>query len=297
MKKFDMYLQRLTSISQIALVLIAAFTIFYSVIPLYQKELASEQLARIQIEQLRAEDRLAFLNASYDSKLQEIEKARNEIGALVKQSKEERDNLDKLNLEIQGKDALLAKTNKSLASTKREMEAANIKLVLSQKLKFVQALEWYTLVEPLDDKCDMAMAQWTRPSDALASKTKPVGCDPYQAVKLAIHNIQQPGAKDYSGDDLLLTSENVRNWSRAAAELMEKNKPLLVDQMDYSHRDELIRKADVEPSRTGSKEDIEKSFKESVEASMAVLHYENDIQERNQAAIQSYIKLLREILK
>ncbi|WP_149088619.1 hypothetical protein [Pseudomonas prosekii] len=297
MTKFDMYLQRLTSISQIALVLIAVFTIFYSVIPLYQKELASEQLARIQIEQLRAEDRLGFLNASYDSKLKEIEKARNEIDALVKQSKGERDNLQMLNLEIQGKDALLAKTNKSLANTKLEMESANLKLLLSQKLKFIQAIEWYTLVEPLDDKCDMAMANWARPNDVLLAKSKPVGCDPYQTVKLAIHKVQQPEAKDSSGDNLLLTSENVRIWSSTATELMEKNKPLLADQMDYVHRDELIRKADIEPSRTGSKEHIEKSFKESVEASMAVLHYENEVQERNQAAIQSYIKLLREILK
>lgn len=297
MNKFDIYLQRATSFSQILLVLIAAFTIVYSVIPLYQKELASEQLARIQIEQLRAEDRLAFLNASYDSKLQEIEKARNEISALVKQSKEERDNLQKLNLEIQGKDALLAKTSKSLASIKREMESANLKLVLSQKLKFVQALEWYTLIEPIDNKCDMAMAKWTRPSDASASKTKPVGCDPYQTVKLAIHKIQKPEAKDSSGDELLLPGENVRNWAHAATELMEQNKLLLADQMDYSHRDELIRKANIEPSRTGSKEDIERSFKESVEASMAVLNYETDIRKRNRAAIQSYIKLLRGTLK
>lgn len=297
MKNFDICLQRATSISQIALVLIAAFTIFYSVIPLYQKELASEQLARIQIDQLRAEDRLAFLNASYDTKLQEIEKARNEIDALGKQSKEERDNLQQLNLEVQEKDALLAKANKSLSITKREMESANLKLGRSQKLKFVQALEWYTLIEPLDDKCDMAMAKWTRPSDPLVSKKKPVGCDPYQTVKLAIHNIQQPEAKDSSGDDLLLPSENVRNWSRIATELMEKNKHLLTDQMDYSYRDELIRKAEIEPSRTGSKDEIERSFKESVEASMAILHYENDIQEKNRAAVQSYIKLLRGMLK
>lgn len=296
MKKFDIYLQRVTSISQIALVLIAAFTIFYSVIPLYQKELASEQLARIQIEQLKAEDRLAFLNTSYDSKLQEIEKARNEISALVKQSKEERDNLQKLNLEIQGKDALLAKSNKLLASTKREMESANLKLILSQKLKFVQALEWYTLIEPLDNKCEMAMAKWVRHSDASGSKKKSVGCDPYQTVELAIHKIQQPEAKDSSGDELLLPGEKVRSWAHAATELMEQNKLLLADQMDYSHRDELIRKADVEPTRTGSKEDIERSFKERGDASMAVLHYEQDIRERNRIAVRSYIRLLRGVL-
>jgi hypothetical protein len=163
-------------------------------------------------------------------------------------------------------------------------------------LKFVQAVEWYTLIEPLDDKCDMAMNKWVRSDDALRPKSKPVGCDPYKTVKLAIHKVQQPEAKDSSGDNLLLPSDNVRLWSSTATKLMKENELLLADQMDYSHRDELIRKADIEPGRTGSKEDVEKSFRESVDASLAVLHYESDVQKRNQAAIQSYIKLLRERL-
>ena len=50
MNRFDLWLGRVTSLSQLFLVVIAIATIKLTVIPLYQKELSSEELARSQIK-------------------------------------------------------------------------------------------------------------------------------------------------------------------------------------------------------------------------------------------------------
>ena len=165
MNGFDKWLQRITSISQVLLVAIAIFTIYYSVIPLYQKELASEQLAKIQIEQFSAEERLNFLNAGYDLKMKEVELFRSELESLTYQLKQERLQLDNVSSEIKRKDTLLSDTNRLLASARKDVEKTSLKLISSHKLKFVQALDWYTVVELLDEKCEKAMSEWTRPDD------------------------------------------------------------------------------------------------------------------------------------
>lgn len=298
MSGFDKWLQRFTSGSQIVLVVIAVFTIYYSVIPLYQKELASEQLARIQMEQFAAEERLNFLNAGYELKLKEIDSFRSEIESLTYQSKEEGFKLEKVISEIERKDALLSGTNKLLASARGEMEKTSLKLINSHKLKFVQVLDWYTVIEPLDDKCDMVLSAWSRPDDDddPLPKPNPVGCNPYETVKLAIYKVQQPKAKDASGDELFLPVGYVRKWSGIATKLMKDNEALLVDNMDYSHRNELIRRADIMLRKPRSKEDDEAHAGEYVQARLAVLKYEGKVRDKNSSAIKAYMKLLREKL-
>ena len=296
MSEFDKWLQRFTSGSQVILVIIAIFTIYYSVIPLYQKELASEQLARIQMEQFAAEERLNFLNAGYELKLKEIDGFRSEIESLTYQSKEERFKLEKVISEIERKDALLSGTNKLLASARGEMEKTSLKLINSHKLKFVQVLDWYTLIEPLDEKCDKVLSEWSRPDDDPLPKPDSVGCNPYETIKLAIYKVQQPKAKDASGDELFLPVGYVRKWSGIATKLMKDNEALLVDNMDYSHRDELIRRADVILKKPRAKEDDEAHAREYVQASLAVLNYEGEARDKNSSAIKVYMRLLREKL-
>lgn len=296
MNGFDKWLQRITSISQVLLVAIAIFTIYYSVIPLYQKELASEQLAKIQIEQFSAEERLNFLNAGYDLKMKEVELFRSELQSLTYQLKQERLQLDNVSSEIKRKDTLLSDTNRLLASARKDVEKTSLKLIDSHKLKFVQALDWYTVVEPLDEKCEKAMSEWTRPDDDPTPKPKPVGCNPYETIKLAIYKVQQPEAKDASGDHLFLPVDYVRKWSDIATKLMKDNQSLLVDNMDYSHRDELIRRADALLKKPKAKEYDEAEGREYVEAGLAVLNYENGSRDKNISAMRAYMKLLREKL-
>lgn len=296
MNGFDKWLQRITSISQVLLVAIAIFTIYYSVIPLYQKELASEQLAKIQIEQFSAEERLNFLNAGYDLKMKEVELFRSELESLTYQLKQERLQLDNVSSEIKRKDTLLSDTNRLLASARKDVEKTSLKLISSHKLKFVQALDWYTVVELLDEKCEKAMSEWTRPDDDPTPKPKPVGCNPYETIKLAIYKVQQPEAKDASGDHLFLPIDYVRKWSDIATKLMKDNQSLLVDNMDYSHRDELIRRADALLKKPKAKEYDEAEGREYVEAGLAVLNYENGSRDKNISAMRAYMKLLREKL-
>lgn len=293
MNKFDLFLQRTTSIAQIVLVVIAAFTIFYSVIPLYQKELASEQLARVQIEQLAAEERLNFLNSSYELQLQEAGKVRLEMNSLLERSKNERIILTNLTTEIKLKDLQLSNANSLLAKTNNTIKTINTKLLQSDRLKFIQAIDWYTLIEPRDSKCDMAMRKFTRPDDNPEANIPKYGCDPYETVKLAIFKVQQPNAKDSSGDKLIFQDNDLASWTRKAVVLMEQSKYKLADKMDYTHRDELMREADAEIDRSGTQEEINLAFNKSLDASMAMLRYEDETHEKHRSAIKFYINQLR----
>ncbi|WP_207286409.1 hypothetical protein [Pseudomonas sp. FW300-N2A2] len=295
MSKIDLILQRVTSVSQIALVIIAIFTIWYSVIPLYQKELASEQLAKIQIDQMAAEERVEFLRASYSTQVQEIESARKEIMALTAKLTDDRSRLDILKEEIDKKNTQLLHLNSTLTKEKLLAISASNQLIQSQKLKFIQALEWYTLVAPLSEKCDKALSRWRRPDSREYEKIKKVGCDPYENIRSAISNIQLATSKDSSGDKLQIDRYNLDLWSKQANSLMEKNKYQLSDQMDYAHRDKLLSEA--EESRKGlTPGEADEELRRSLKAGKALIDYEHQIKKENREVVSWYIKLLRETI-
>ncbi|AUG05220.1 hypothetical protein [Pseudomonas sp. S09G 359] len=296
MGKIDLILQRLTSISQIALVIIAVFTIWYSVIPLYQKELASEQLAKIQIDQLAAEERLNFLNASYTTQLKEVESARSEVSLLTEKLANDRDRLDILKEEIDKKNNQLIRLRATLDKEKIRTLSASNQLTQSQKLKFIQALDWYTLTAPLDEKCATALRRWTRPDSPKNEEIKKVGCAPYENIKAAISKIQLDTAKDSSGDDLKIERANLELWSRQAYSLMEKNKYQLSDQMDYAYRDKLLSESEKDITKGLSQSEASEELKKSLEAGKELINYEYKIKSKNRGVVSWYIKLLRETL-
>jgi len=296
MSKIDLILQRVTSVSQIALVIIAIFTIWYSVIPLYQKELASEQLAKIQIDQMAAEERLEFLRASYSTQIQEIESARNEIKGLTEKLVDDRSRLSFLKEEIDKKNNQLLYLDANLKKEKLLAHSASNQLVRSQKLKFIQTLEWYTLVAPLSDKCDTVLRRWTRPESAKNEKIKKVGCNPYENIKTAILSIQLATARDSSGYDLQIDRSNLESWSKQANSLMEKNKYQLSDQMDYAHRNQLLSEAEKDSPKGLSSSEADEELKKSLKAGKALIDYEYHIKRKNREVVSWYIKLLRETI-
>lgn len=296
MGKFDLILQRVTSVSQIVLVVIAVFTIFYSVIPLYQKELASEQLAKIQIDQIAAEERLNFLNSSYSAQLQEIESARKEVSGLTTKLADDRYRLHALEEEIGKKNDQLLSLSSTLNKEKLRALSASAQVVQSQKLKFIQALEWYTLIAPLDKKCDTSLRRWRRPDSPEYEKMKKVGCNPYENIKSAISDVQLSTAKDSSGDVLQIERSSLEAWSKQAYSLMEKNKYQLSDRMDYAYRDQLLSEAEKENENGLSPAEVDEALRKSLEAGKALINYEHSIRGKNREAVNWYIKLLRDAL-
>lgn len=296
MGKFDLILQRVTSVSQIVLVVIAVFTIFYSVIPLYQKELASEQLAKIQIDQIAAEERLNFLNASYSAQLQEIESARKEVSGLTTKLADDRSRLHALEEEIGKKNDQLLSLSSTLNKEKLRALSASAQIVQSQKLKFIQALEWYTLIAPLDKKCDASLGRWRRPDSPEYEKMKKVGCNPYENIKSAISDVQLSTAKDSSGDVLQIDRTSLEAWSKQAYSLMEKNKYQLSDRMDYAYRDQLVREAEKETKSGLSPTEVDEALRKSLEAGKTLIDYEHSIRGANREAVSWYIKLLRDAI-
>lgn len=292
MSKFDLLLQRITSISQIALVVIAIFTIWYSVIPLYQKELASEQLAKIQLDQIKAEERVEFLNSSYAMQLQEIDSARTEISDLTNKLASDKTRLEALSIEIEQKNNQLSALNFSLNRTKKEAVAASSQLTQSQRLKFIQALEWYTIIAPLGERCDQGLRRW-RADSVKIDEAKKTGCDPYENIKSAISSIQNPDAKDSSGDPLNIDRGKIKAWSKKAALLMEMNKYQLSDRMDYTHHERLLKESEgfdvVDRSGKDSVEVIERRM----QAGKKLLSYEHQSRIKNREVVEWYIELLR----
>ncbi|WP_221033469.1 hypothetical protein, partial [Pseudomonas amygdali] len=65
---FDKWLNRVALGSQILLVIIALITIKYTVIPLYQKELSSEELAKAQIQLGNVQAKINELTSNVASK-------------------------------------------------------------------------------------------------------------------------------------------------------------------------------------------------------------------------------------
>ncbi|HGM7587433.1 TPA: hypothetical protein ACKQGZ_001204 [Serratia marcescens] len=85
LSKFDILSSRLANLSQVGLLLLAGFGYFYTVIPVYQKSLLDEEIAKKTLEINEKDKNLERLNTQYKQKIDEFSK----ISAEVEQAKKE----------------------------------------------------------------------------------------------------------------------------------------------------------------------------------------------------------------
>jgi len=153
MSSFDKWLNRVTSVSQLLLVVIAAITIKLTVIPLYQKELNSEELAKAQIKLNLVQAEMDSLNKAVLSKEEMLADTLSRLQGAERAELETRTALGKLNEEFSSKSKSLAVLKSQNA--KIMIESANLKdrVMLDNQLRFKQALEWFSMISNSSRDC------------------------------------------------------------------------------------------------------------------------------------------------
>jgi len=290
MSKFDVHLGRATSISQLILVGVAGYTLYFTAIPLYQKELASEQLAKIQIEQAAAEERLSFINSSYELQLEESKRIRTQNELLAGHLELERQHLSNIQLQISTKDDELNLLRFELQKTSESVRVAESKLNAAGRLKFIQAVEWFAIKSQLGKECEMFIIG-SQNEEAVEDKAAISKCDPLGSIASAIRAAARPDAIDQSGDPLGLSKIQADGLYKRAVKLVSANKDALADVVDYSRLKILLDNSaryqlDVDNGKT-------ESYGASVEATLALISYGAEVSKSRIEVIGNFIDALK----
>lgn len=292
MSRVDVFLERSTSVGQLILVGVAIYTLYFTAIPLYQKELASEQLAKIQIEQMVAEERLGFINASYELQLDESERMRKQNELLASRLKLEQQHLAGIQLQIDKKDEELNILRLALHKTSESVRLAEAKLAGVGRLKFIQAVEWYALQYQISRDCDLAVTNRRYSGKTDKGKDDKSRCDPLSSITSAIHSASLPSAKDQSGDLLGLSKFEADRWSKQAMKLVSEHKGALTDVLDSSRFKDLIGEVNRYESDASLKKNPE-SHVRSMNAALALISYGSEVSSGRIKLIGDFVDLLK----
>lgn len=231
MNRFDLWLGRVTSLSQLFLVVIAIATIKLTVIPLYQKELSSEELARSQIKlnSVQSEiDKLQSAIAEKEKLLVETELRQSELAEAEGLSKKR---LFIVDAELKDKEAELQKLRKNQERMLAESTTVKRQLNSENKLKFYQALEWFSMTSDLGRDCyDPEVAEIFENAEARKADARK-GCGPYRSLKDGINSIRER-RRDSSGDPLNISMLNA--WLDVAEKELEQKKTGLRSSFDLA---------------------------------------------------------------
>ncbi len=221
MNNFDKWLSRITAISQLALVGIAIATIKLTVIPLYQKELSSEELARAQLKLSTVQDQVDALQETINQKearLKDTELRQLQISAAEEDS---RKRLMIVNSELKKKEAELSRLRLSNNQMVAESSKLRVQLIDDNRQRVYQALEWFSMTSDLMRDCynPKMSAMFENAAERRADAAK--GCGPYRSLKEGIKSLRAL-RHDAAGD--LLDIPYLDEWLDVAEKELERNK-------------------------------------------------------------------------
>lgn len=291
MSKFDTCLGRATSLSQLILVGVAIFTLYYTAIPLYQKELASEQLAKIQIEQAAAEERLGFINSSYQLQVDESNRMRKQNELLAARLELEQHHLAEIQSEIKVKDDELSSLRRALQKTSESIRVVESKLDSVGRLRFVQAVEWLALQSQLSQECELNLIGRGNRKEIDKGGANIRRCDPLSSIISAIDAAAEPNAKDQSGDHLGLSRTERDKWHRRAMKLVNENKVSLADVVDYARLKVLLD--DSERYQLDVSKGKVESYRPSMESTLALISYGSEVSKARMNVIAEFVDVLK----
>jgi len=223
MSCFDKWLNRATSLSQLILVIIAAVTIKLTVIPLYQKELNSEELAKAQLKlnTVQAEtENLAKKVMEKESKLLDTVSLLEQLSETERQV---RAKLELVNAELSDKTkdlVVIRSQNKMVLAESRRLKE---QVVSDYQLKFRQSLEWYAMTTSIRRDCygpDLS-GIFADPRQRKAETAK--GCGPYAFLKEGLRTLRDI-RKDPSGDPLDIPEATFESWLSITDYKIEKER-------------------------------------------------------------------------
>lgn len=242
----DKWLNRIALLSQILLVIIAIVTVKLTVIPLYQKELSSEELAKAQIQLGSVQSKINELTSNVSAKENKLNITVSRLREVEKAEGVSRENLSALNRELGSQGRVLAelkKQNKKITDESSRLKGA---LISENQLKFRQALEWFALVTDIGRDCYNLdrVELFVSKEDRKAETAK--GCGPHANVQNGIETLRKV-RNDSSGDPLTLPDGTLDKWlSLAEIELAREKfhmqsvyEPSVFKSLDFKN---LVRK-------------------------------------------------------
>lgn len=220
---FDIWLMRITSISQVIIMVLALLGFFHTVVPMYQDQLIKEEYSRIRIDNLEAQDKLR-------ATLSEIKTLKEENVDIVKQHGSVKESLERASLElkdVQKKFAVIQKdlstNSNSLRAVKKQLLETKGSLVEIQIVHLLRATEWMTITGNQTEGCDR-----------VGTLNQPPHCTPFKYIDVALNNILKPTAVDPSGRTLIVPANVRQNFVDVARELLSENQLLLMKKTDYN---------------------------------------------------------------
>jgi hypothetical protein len=233
MSALDKWLSRISLISQILLVGIALLTVKLTVIPLYQKELNSEELAKAQIKLSSVQSELDGLARSVSDKEVKLAEAVSRIDEISRAETVSRAKLAMVNSELESKVkdlSLLKMQNIKIASESAQLRAS---LASESQLKFRQALEWFTMSTGLSRDCYYPELSeiFVNPEKRIAETAK--GCGPYAFLKNGLATLKKT-RHDSSGDPLNIPDDILSKWFLLVEQEADREEDRLQSAFDLS---------------------------------------------------------------
>ncbi|WP_439253159.1 hypothetical protein [Pseudomonas monteilii] len=286
MNRFDLWLGRITSLSQLFLVVAAIATIKLTVIPLYQKELNSEELAKSQIKLNSVQVEIDKLQSAIAEKEKLLVDVQSRQDDLAKAEESSRERLLLVDAELKHKEAEL----QSLRRIQERMiaDSAKIKGQLKSEntLKFYQALEWFSMVSELQRDCyNPEVAEIFENAETRKADLRK-GCGPYRSLKDAIKSIRER-RRDSSGDPLNISMLDA--WLSVAENELEHKKVSLRSSFDLAvyqglGSENLVKKPG---------ESDEEFYKRKADVEKSQSDYSNRARDHDREAQKDFIRNLK----
>lgn len=221
MKFFDTWLARVTSVSQVIIMILALLGFFYTVVPMYHNQLVEEQYARTRLANLEAQDKL---RATED----QIEKLKGVNEKLVEKREALEANIDEVSQELSIVQEKLSAKSLALSATSSDLSSAQKQLSKSQRsleriyfVRLAQAAEWMGITGSPLDECGRFSTS-TGPN-------QPSHCTPFRYIEAALNQILENDATDASGHALMVPQEFRKEFVETARDLLSEHQ-LQLDQ-------------------------------------------------------------------
>lgn len=286
MNRFDLWLGRITGLSQLILVVVAIATIKLTVIPLYQKELNSEELAKSQIKLNSVQAEIDKLQSAIAEKERMLVEAESRQDGVAKAEELSRQRLLLVNAELKLKEAELLSLRRN--QEKMVAESAKIKGQLNSEnaLKFYQALEWFSMVSDMQRDCyHPELAEIFENAEARKADLRK-GCGPYRSLKDGINSIRER-RRDSSGDPLNISMLDA--WLSVAEKELERKKITLRSSFDLAvyqglGSENLVKKPD---------ESEEEFYKRKMEVEKSQSDYSSRARDHDREIQKDFIRNLK----
>ncbi|MEW8320111.1 MAG: hypothetical protein AB2694_19185 [Candidatus Thiodiazotropha sp.] len=221
MNNFDKWLSRVTSISQVVIMVLALLCFFYTVVPLYQRELVNEEFARTKLEHIEVKNSLEASRAELSEQLEKIELLKLQKNGLATDLNRIRTAIDKAVAERESAASALRVIKRKYQNTERELLKTEQSLNHNHMLRVLQSAEWFSSVGSLMEDCNPYTT--TDRTSEEQKRTAP-DCTAYGLIKSALQKISQPNAKDPAGDKLDAPPDLIAHIVTESEELLELHK-------------------------------------------------------------------------